>query len=72
MKNYEATEMAYKNGYDKGYEDGKNDAVVYCKNCHFGTLNENNGKYLCKAPMGLNRLAHPNEFCSWGLSKDNG
>lgn len=23
MKNYEATERAFKNGYEKGYEDGK-------------------------------------------------
>ena len=28
MKSYEATEMAFKNGYAKGYEDGKRDAVV--------------------------------------------
>ena len=26
MKEYEATELAYKNGYAKGYEDGKMDA----------------------------------------------
>lgn len=29
MKVYEATEAAYKNGYAKGYEDGKRDAVVH-------------------------------------------
>ena len=27
MKTYEATETAYKNGYAKGYEDGKRDAL---------------------------------------------
>lgn len=26
MKNYTATEQAYKNGYEKGYEDAKKDA----------------------------------------------
>lgn len=40
MKNYEATELAYKNGYAKGYADGKRDSVRYswwnnnkCANC---------------------------------------
>jgi hypothetical protein len=27
MKNYDATEQAYKNGYDKGYADGQRDAL---------------------------------------------
>lgn len=29
MKVHEATEAAYKNGYAKGYEDGKRDAVKH-------------------------------------------
>ena len=29
MKTYDATEQAYKNGYAKGYEDGKRDAVKH-------------------------------------------
>lgn len=47
MKLYEATEQAYRNGYTKGYEEGKRDAVkhgrwidrptakgqVYCSEC---------------------------------------
>lgn len=28
MKNYEATEIAYKNGYQKGYADGKRDLMM--------------------------------------------
>jgi hypothetical protein len=47
MKTMDATELAYKNGYDKGYEDGKNDAVkhgrwiddTFCSNC--GGYSEN-------------------------------
>jgi hypothetical protein len=67
-----ATEMAFKHGYEKGYADGERDAVVCCKNCQFGKPNEQNGKFNCNAKMGLNRLVNPNEYCSWGLSKDNG
>lgn len=40
MKNIDATELAYKNGYVKGYEDGKCTAIRYsywdnykCANC---------------------------------------
>lgn len=29
MQNYEATEQAYKNGYEKGYADGKKDSAVH-------------------------------------------
>lgn len=29
MKEYDATELAYKKGYVKGYEDGKRDAVKH-------------------------------------------
>ena len=35
MKEYEATEQAYKNGYAKGYEDGKMDAVKNREHCIF-------------------------------------
>jgi flagellar biosynthesis/type III secretory pathway protein FliH len=38
MDMYAATEEAYKNGYAKGYEDGKKDAVVYVDSI---ILNEN-------------------------------
>jgi hypothetical protein len=72
MDKYTATEQAYKRGYDKGYADGERDAVVLCKHCMFGKLNEANGKYICKANMGLNRMTHANEYCSWGAEKDGG
>ena len=69
MDKYTATELAYQNGYDKGYVDGERNAVVFCKKCQFSKPNEQNGKYNCKSNMGLNRLVHPNEFCSWGAKK---
>ncbi len=69
MDKYTATELAYKRGYEKGYADGERDAVVLCKHCMFGKLNEANGKYICKANMGLNRMTHANEYCSWGAKK---
>lgn len=72
MDQYTATEQAFKHGYDKGYADGERDAVVLCKNCQFGIPNKTNGKYNCKSNMGLNRLVHPNEFCSWGTKRMDG
>ena len=35
MKTHDATEQAYKNGYSKGFEDGKRGAVevVRCRQC---------------------------------------
>lgn len=36
MNEHDMTEQAYKNGYDKGYEDGKRDALKHgrCKWCN--------------------------------------
>ena len=31
MEVYEATALAYRNGYEKGYEDGKNASVIHAK-----------------------------------------
>lgn len=72
MDKYTATELAYKRGYEKGYADGEKEAAVLCKKCQFSEPCEGNGKYICKANMGLNRMVHPNEFCSWGAEKDGG
>jgi hypothetical protein len=69
MDKYTATEQAYKHGYEKGYADGERNAVVLCKSCQFGKIYETNGKYHCRSQMGLNRMVHPNEFCSWGEKK---
>ena len=38
MKTYEATEQAYKNGYAKGYEAGKRDALITVKNITENTV----------------------------------
>lgn len=38
MKQHDITEQAYKNGYAKGYEDGKKDAVKHGR-WVFGTAN---------------------------------
>jgi hypothetical protein len=48
MKTYEATEIAYNNGYAKGYEDGKRDAVKHVRWIQHGELDEDgNGQYYC-------------------------
>ena len=47
MNEHDMTEQAYKNGYDKGYEDGKRDAVkhgrweegCWCSVCHKFSMN---------------------------------
>ncbi len=73
MDVHDATEQAYK----RGYEDGKRDAVevVRCKDCKFW-----GGQYASNECSKITKLVHPyywlktspEDFCSSGERKYNG
>ena len=70
MDIYTAQELAYKRGYEKGYEDALN--IVRCKDC----VNWHNDTLSCDyMPYGESQ-EHVNwydtDFCSYGERKDNG
>lgn len=44
MKNYEATEIAYKNGYKNGYEAGKREALEKVRSQWITRLHSTDGK----------------------------
>ena len=66
MDNYDATEIAYKNGYADAMC-----SIVRCKNCEFCGYNSSNGTYKCRSMNGMNRTVEPNDFCSYGERRDN-
>lgn len=59
MKAHEATEAAYKNGYAKGYEDGKRDAVKRGRWEWFD--DEECGMHRCSVCYG--GVGYPTHFC---------
>ena len=65
MDKHTATEQAFKNGYSKGYEAGKKDAMaelVRCKDCkHYH-------KRVC--PMWMYTEMKPKDFCSYGERRE--
>lgn len=66
MDIWTTTEEAYKNGYAKGYEDGRRDAkkVVICMNCLCGEIVKYpNGKVWCQR---MCRYMNKEGFCSDG------
>jgi hypothetical protein len=69
MDMYIATEEAYKNGYDKGYEDCKLiiKKIVFCTNCkESDTVSCPNGKVWCDK---MCRYMNKNSFCSEGVER---
>ena len=73
MTENEATELAFRNGYAQGYEDGKRDvenAIVHCEHCKHWK-NEINGctedKRYCD--IGF-YMIHKDGFCSFGQKKE--
>lgn len=74
MTEYEKTEMAYKNGYAKGYEDGKRDAgePLRCKDCAWcnkvGDWNycENPDAPWISVPEFDDVTVADDDFCSYG------
>lgn len=56
--------------YEKGYADGKADAMadlVRCKDCKHWVANDDVG--YCDNPDGIDNYARPNDFCSYGELK---
>jgi hypothetical protein len=63
MNVHDATEAAYRNGYAKGYEDGKANAIIRCKDC------ERYYAPFCFHPDGLYR-PKDTDFCSYAKRKE--
>lgn len=61
-----AMEESYKNGYVKGYKDGKSDSVVVvlCKNCANKEPSAIREKVWCKR---MGRYMKKDGFCSEGV-----
>jgi hypothetical protein len=64
-----------RNQYEKGYADGKADAMaelVRCKGCKFA-CEDHEDAYLCdNSYYGLMGFTRGDDFCSYGERKDNG
>lgn len=77
MDKYTIDEIQYKNGYAKGYEDGKKDAVevVRCKDCRQWFADNACHTYVNGElhPMGCcqntRRFTADCDFCSYGERK---
>jgi hypothetical protein len=59
-----------RNQYEKGYADGKADAMaelVRCKDCEYGIDEEHEGIFSCHAsPWGMGGYNKADDFCSYG------
>lgn len=65
MDKHTATEQAFKNGYAKGYEAGKNGAMadlVRCKDCKHWTM----GYCNIFAYYDYEPTTNEDDFCSYG------
>ena len=77
MDKYTIDEIQYKNGYRKGYEDGKKDAVevVRCKDCkHWSYIPGLDKCPHCVVFCGLHSKAYQtksDDFCSYGERKES-
>ena len=62
MDKYTATELAFKNGYEKGYEAAKAE-IVHCKDCkHYA----NYGRVYDCIKYGCMSVPNEDDFCSHG------
>ena len=63
-----------RNQYEKGYADGKAEAmakIVMCKDCEYGIDEEHNGLYSCHAsPWGMGGYNKADDFCSYGERRE--
>ena len=58
--------------YDKGYADGKRDAMdelVRCKDCTMCNYEPSNDSYRCSSFNGMHRIVEPGEYCSYGVRR---
>lgn len=74
MKQHEATETAYKNGYEKGKADALKDSdtvkVVRCKDCvHWGGVTYG---FICRKFSGLETkiCMSADRYCSYGERRE--
>ena len=65
MDEHTATELAYKNGYEKGYADAKAE-VVRCKDCKHLEISGCYGE--CK--RGYMGIVKPWDYCSYGERRE--
>ena len=63
MKIHDATEIAYKNGYEQGKKDAMA-SIVHCKDCRYCTRDRLFGNYWCNVWAG--NTVKPDDFCSRG------
>ena len=69
MNIHDATEQAYKNGYEQGMKDALC-AITRCKGCtHSDTIDCSDGMVWCGR---MCRYMKEDGFCSLGERKDNG
>ena len=63
--------LSFGDGYAEGYK-AKDQEIVRCKDCCFGTLCNNGTAYVCEKCIGTpEQIIHSGEwFCADGLRKD--
>lgn len=63
-----------RNQYNKGYADGRRDAMdelVCCQDSEFCSYNSSSKTYKCMSMNGMYGTVDPSDFCSYGERKDN-
>lgn len=78
MDKYTIDEIQYKNGYAKGYEDGKRDSangVVRCKDCEYWKYLHDECGECSHSRFHINKHPDPtmkmDDFCSCGKRRKN-
>ena len=59
--------------YDKGYADGRRDAMdelVCCQDCEFCYYNSSSEAYKCMSMNGMYGTVEPDGFCSYGERRE--
>lgn len=67
MNPHDATEQAYRNGYEAGYNAAK-DEIVHCKDCVYSYFVSQYSKCECSR-LGI--LLFSDDFCSFGERKED-
>ena len=62
LEEHDATEQAYRNGYDAGYKAAK-DEIVRCKDCIFSTFDSRYSRYIC---LRFRIVVYSDDFCNYG------
>lgn len=67
MNPHDATEQAYRNGYEAGYKAAK-DEIICCRNCIFATFDSRYSRYIC---LRFRTVVYSNDFCNYGERKED-